>query len=91
MSITCSHCKAPMPPCRDGREIAAEWTVVRVEQHTAKSISVGYLYLCPSDMLYTRSRQVGLDLSDPKTPPPKPAGGAPASNDCATKPHPETP
>jgi len=63
--FTCSHCKITMPPAREGREIAPGWTVVRVEQHGVRHISVGYLYLCPNEILETKSKQVALDLPNP--------------------------
>jgi len=54
-----------MPQSRGTLEIAVGWTVIRVEQHGAKNISVGYLYLCPDDMLETKCRQVTLGLPNP--------------------------
>lgn len=71
MTFQCSHCKCDMPRSHGDHEIAVGWTVVRVEQHNVKNVSIGYLYLCPDDMLDTKSRQVGLALSAPSPPPEK--------------------
>lgn len=54
-----------MPQNRGALEIAVGWTVVRVEQHGVKNISIGYLYLCPDDILETKSRQITLELAGP--------------------------
>jgi hypothetical protein len=80
MTFSCSHCGHTMPQNHGAFEIAVGWTVIRVEQHSAKNISIGYLYLCPDDMLETKSRQVTLGLptltetnsknSVPQNPPP---------------------
>ena len=62
MIFACSHCGRTMPQSRGALEIAIGWTVVRVEQHNDKDVSIGYLYLCPNDMLDTKSKQVELSL-----------------------------
>jgi len=61
VTYNCSHCLKPMPPSRDGREIAVGWTVMRVELHGDSTINVGYLYLCPNDMMATLPKQLSLN------------------------------
>ena len=101
MPFTCSHCKITMPPAREGREIAPGWTVVRVEQHGVSNIAIGYLYLCPNEILETKSKQIVLDLpntnptqiSESATPKPAaPGSAAPgsAAPGSRTPPHTET-
>jgi hypothetical protein len=64
-----------MPHTRGALEIAVGWTVVRVEQHNTNDLSIGYIYLCPDDQLYTRPKQASLDLQKkdcgPSTHPPE--------------------
>ena len=52
-----------MPPDPDGHEIAARWTVVRIEVHNIKNISISYMYLCPHCTIQTSSRQASLTLT----------------------------
>ena len=66
--VTCSHCNTPMPPDRDGHEIATGWTVVRVEEHGKERIEIAYLYVCPRDMITVIEKQVPLFVEKHPTP-----------------------
>ena len=51
-----------MPRDPDGHEIPTEWTVVRVETHGRKFLTVVYHYLCPSCTISFQGRQTSLPL-----------------------------
>jgi hypothetical protein len=49
-----------MPRDKDGHEIAPMWTVIRIERHGLKEITIGYAYLCPGCQITFTSKQVSL-------------------------------
>lgn len=58
--VVCNGCAEPMPRDKDGHEIAPMWTVIRIERHGLKEITIGYAYLCPGCQITFTSKQVSL-------------------------------
>lgn len=57
---TCSGCGTKMPVPKDGQEIYCGWTVVRLEAHGNITLSIGYLYVCPSCTFKVAPKQISL-------------------------------
>jgi hypothetical protein len=57
---TCSGCQLPMPPSKDGHEIAVGWTVVRIETHGNITLTTGYLYICPGCTFHVTPNQTTI-------------------------------
>jgi hypothetical protein len=56
----CNGCNTKMPTPRDDHEIAAGWTVVRIEAHGNATLSIGYMYVCPSCTITITPAQTSL-------------------------------
>ena len=49
-----------MPVPKDGHEIYCGWTVARLETHGNITITIGYLYICPTCTIKTTPKQTSL-------------------------------
>jgi len=60
--FSCSHdgCGERLPGSHQGHEIPPGWTISRVEEHHADTISLYYVYLCPRHKLTSTDRQTNL-------------------------------